>query len=225
MSLPGQRLAWSRLSGIRTRSRPTSHQPRQWFDVTWAQRVDFRRRYSRRRACRMRDCACASWITRALIVEAGRHEDARIGESVPPDTRRLLGELGVLDDFLAEAHEPSLGSCSSWGSERRSAAPCRRKRCERGGRSPAPDWRRRYVDKCGRRVCSFRSRALYAVKPETSHAAAPPPSAATRLSRRAVRTDPRPLVRAWQDHALLRERERFLLRPPAHDSPSGRRDL
>lgn len=56
-------------------------------------------------------------VGRVLIVEAGNYATARIGETIPPDTRRVLDELGVLQDFTAEAHEPSLGSCSSWGSD------------------------------------------------------------------------------------------------------------
>jgi flavin-dependent dehydrogenase len=54
---------------------------------------------------------------RVLVVEAGRYESARIGESVPPDTRIVLEQLGVWEDFLKENHEPCLGSCSSWGAD------------------------------------------------------------------------------------------------------------
>ena len=56
-------------------------------------------------------------IVRVLVVEAGHYDAVRIGESIPPDTRHLLDRLGVLKDFLAEKHEPSLGNCSSWGSD------------------------------------------------------------------------------------------------------------
>jgi flavin-dependent dehydrogenase len=56
-------------------------------------------------------------VTRSLIVAPRHPEGFRIGESLPPDTARLLGELGVFDDFLEERHEASLGSCSSWGSD------------------------------------------------------------------------------------------------------------
>jgi flavin-dependent dehydrogenase len=52
-----------------------------------------------------------------VLIEASRYERDRIGESIPPDTRRLFAELGVLEAFLAEAHEPSHGSASSWGSD------------------------------------------------------------------------------------------------------------
>ena len=54
-------------------------------------------------------------VGRVLLAEAGRFDRPRIGESVPPDTGRLLGQLGVLDGFLAQNHERCLGSASSWG--------------------------------------------------------------------------------------------------------------
>ncbi|MDR3633254.1 MAG: FAD-dependent monooxygenase [Isosphaeraceae bacterium] len=57
-------------------------------------------------------------ISRVCIVEHGLHTTQRLGESIPPDTRVLLHELGVLEEFLAAGHEACLGSCSSWGNER-----------------------------------------------------------------------------------------------------------
>ena len=56
-------------------------------------------------------------ISRVLVVEAGRYEAIRIGESIPPDIRLVLEELGVWEGFLTENHEPCLGSCSSWGAD------------------------------------------------------------------------------------------------------------
>lgn len=56
-------------------------------------------------------------ISNILLVESSRYEISRIGETVPPDTRLLLDQLGILADFLAEKHEPGLGSCSSWGAD------------------------------------------------------------------------------------------------------------
>jgi flavin-dependent dehydrogenase len=56
-------------------------------------------------------------VPRVLVVEASRYDAVRIGESIPPDAALLLGELGLLDRFLAEGHEPCLGSCSSWGAD------------------------------------------------------------------------------------------------------------
>ncbi|KIG12148.1 Dehydrogenase flavoprotein LodB [Enhygromyxa salina] len=67
-------------------------------------------------------CAAALGLARrgvegVLVVEAGGYEDERIGESIPPDTRALFDQLGVLEGFLGEDHEPCLGSCSSWGAD------------------------------------------------------------------------------------------------------------
>jgi len=56
-------------------------------------------------------------ITGVLLVEATDYGRVRIGESVPPEIRLLLAELGVWQDFLEQQHEPCLGSCSLWGSE------------------------------------------------------------------------------------------------------------
>ena len=55
-------------------------------------------------------------IGRVCLVEAGNYRAVRVGESLPPDIRTLLGEaLGLWPDFLAEQHEPCYGSCSVWG--------------------------------------------------------------------------------------------------------------
>lgn len=67
-------------------------------------------------------CAAALALGRrgvggVLLVEAGDYGNVRIGESIPPDARALLERLLVWDDFLAERHEPCLGSCSSWGDD------------------------------------------------------------------------------------------------------------
>jgi flavin-dependent dehydrogenase len=56
-------------------------------------------------------------ISRVLVVEAGRYQAVRIGESIPPDIRVVLEELGVWENFQNENHEPCLGSCSAWGSD------------------------------------------------------------------------------------------------------------
>src|SRR3954452_14772109 len=52
---------------------------------------------------------------RVLLVEAGRYQTARVGESIPPDTSAVLQALGIWHDFVREGHAPCLGSCSSWG--------------------------------------------------------------------------------------------------------------
>lgn len=54
-----------------------------------------------------------------LIVESGEYDQFRIGESIPPESRRLFRSLGIYESFLAEAHEPCYGSCSYWGSDKR----------------------------------------------------------------------------------------------------------
>jgi flavin-dependent dehydrogenase len=39
----------------------------------------------------------------------------RIGEAIPPAGRLVLHRLRLWDDFLAQGHLPSAGSCASWG--------------------------------------------------------------------------------------------------------------
>lgn len=56
-------------------------------------------------------------VTDVLLIDAARPAGRRIGESLPPDARLLLARLGVLQRFLDDAHEPCLGSCSSWGED------------------------------------------------------------------------------------------------------------
>jgi flavin-dependent dehydrogenase len=65
-------------------------------------------------------CATAMALRRlgiddVLVVEAGRYDRVRLGESIPPESRIALERLGALDGFLAAGHEPCLGSCSAWG--------------------------------------------------------------------------------------------------------------
>lgn len=52
-----------------------------------------------------------------LLVESGDYDATRVGESIPPDTRRLLESLNLFDAFVAEGHDVCFGSCSSWGSD------------------------------------------------------------------------------------------------------------
>ncbi len=68
-------------------------------------------------------CATALELARrgvedVVVVEAGDYSAVRVGESVPPDTRRHLDRLGVLDAFLAAGHAPCYGSTSAWGNRR-----------------------------------------------------------------------------------------------------------
>jgi flavin-dependent dehydrogenase len=67
-------------------------------------------------------CAAAIALRRSgagtvVVAESGTYESDRIGESIPPDTRRLFARLGLLEAFEREGHEPCYGSCSSWGSD------------------------------------------------------------------------------------------------------------
>jgi flavin-dependent dehydrogenase len=66
-------------------------------------------------------CATAIALRRrgvedVLVVAAGAEERVRLGETIPPDTRVALERLGAWGSFLADGHEPCLGSCSAWGS-------------------------------------------------------------------------------------------------------------
>jgi flavin-dependent dehydrogenase len=55
-------------------------------------------------------------IDRVVMVERGPRPGRRIGECIPPDTRRVLTQLGLWEDFVAQRHDPCPGSCSAWGS-------------------------------------------------------------------------------------------------------------
>jgi flavin-dependent dehydrogenase len=56
-------------------------------------------------------------IRGVLLVEAGDYQAVRIGESLPPESRLLLEQLGIWQEFLSEGHEPCLGNCSLWGED------------------------------------------------------------------------------------------------------------
>ncbi len=56
-----------------------------------------------------------SWSV--AIVEASDYRAARIGETLPPSTRRLLEHLGIWQAFLDAGHMPSHGTTAAWGSE------------------------------------------------------------------------------------------------------------
>lgn len=67
-------------------------------------------------------CAAAIALRRSgmgtvVVAESGGYARDRIGESVPPDIRRPLAQLGLLDAFEREGHEPCYGSRSSWGAD------------------------------------------------------------------------------------------------------------
>jgi flavin-dependent dehydrogenase len=54
---------------------------------------------------------------RVLLAEAGEGRWPRIGEGLPPSTRALLRELGVLDRVLANGHRRSPGTIAFWGAD------------------------------------------------------------------------------------------------------------
>lgn len=54
---------------------------------------------------------------RIVMAEISHFETFRIGESLPPDSRVLLDQLGVLRAFTKDAHQPCWGSSSSWGTD------------------------------------------------------------------------------------------------------------
>lgn len=54
-----------------------------------------------------------------VLVESKGHEQFRIGESIPPESKPLFQQLDIWDAFWNEKHDPCYGSCSYWGSEKR----------------------------------------------------------------------------------------------------------
>jgi flavin-dependent dehydrogenase len=52
---------------------------------------------------------------RVVLVESRTEITPRIGESLVPATKRLLADMGLLESFLAEGHEPWYGTRSVWG--------------------------------------------------------------------------------------------------------------
>ena len=57
----------------------------------------------------------ARGVEDVVVIEMQREPGWRIGEAVPPACQAMLSRLGVWDDFLAQGHLPSAGSCASWG--------------------------------------------------------------------------------------------------------------
>ncbi len=56
-------------------------------------------------------------IDHIFLAEAGNYRKPKIGESIPPDSKKLLQQLGVFQAFIEQGHDPCLGSYSSWGSQ------------------------------------------------------------------------------------------------------------
>jgi flavin-dependent dehydrogenase len=57
----------------------------------------------------------ARGVPDVAVVDMHRHPRWRIGEAIPPAAGSVLRRLGVWDEFLAQDHLPSAGSCASWG--------------------------------------------------------------------------------------------------------------
>lgn len=53
---------------------------------------------------------------RVLLVERRAEVAPRVGESLVPAARRLFADMGLLESFLREEHEPWYGNRSVWGS-------------------------------------------------------------------------------------------------------------
>lgn len=60
---------------------------------------------------------CRAGVDDVLILEGGAADRPRVGETIPPDARRLLGLLGVGADLEPEVYCPCHGSASSWGAD------------------------------------------------------------------------------------------------------------
>lgn len=56
-------------------------------------------------------------VTKIALIDSGEDTSFKTGESLPPNIRPVLQQLGVWDRFVEDKHEPCLGSCSSWGSD------------------------------------------------------------------------------------------------------------
>lgn len=52
---------------------------------------------------------------RVVIVERSGYDQARIGETLPPNARLLLEQLGVWPAFTKAHHLPAYGTCAVWG--------------------------------------------------------------------------------------------------------------
>jgi 2-polyprenyl-6-methoxyphenol hydroxylase-like FAD-dependent oxidoreductase len=57
----------------------------------------------------------AHGIEDVVVVDMAPQTSWRIGEAIPPAGRQALIELGMWEDFLADCHLSSAGSCASWG--------------------------------------------------------------------------------------------------------------
>jgi flavin-dependent dehydrogenase len=53
---------------------------------------------------------------RVVLVEASAYDTPRLGETLPPLSRRLLEHLGVWEPFCRQRHRPVHGTSAAWGS-------------------------------------------------------------------------------------------------------------
>jgi len=53
---------------------------------------------------------------RVVLVEASAYDSPRLGETLPPLSRRLLEHLGVWEPFRRQGHRPVHGTAAAWGS-------------------------------------------------------------------------------------------------------------
>ena len=49
------------------------------------------------------------------VIEKSNYDQPRIGETLSPGVQGLLSYLKVWDDFVADGHQPSLGTSAAWG--------------------------------------------------------------------------------------------------------------
>ena len=61
--------------------------------------------------------ANARAVRSVAVLERSRYDRVRIGETLPPEARVPLAQLGVWDRFLEQGHAPSPGTDSAWGRE------------------------------------------------------------------------------------------------------------
>lgn len=50
-----------------------------------------------------------------IVIEASAYEGPRIGETLPPPSRRLLEHLGVWETFRKQGHREVFGTAAAWG--------------------------------------------------------------------------------------------------------------
>jgi flavin-dependent dehydrogenase len=54
-------------------------------------------------------------MRRVVLVERQKELPPRIGEALPPAARRLLNDMGLIDEFIAQGQVPCYGNRSIWG--------------------------------------------------------------------------------------------------------------